>query len=135
MKRIQRIMLLVAALLLPTTVFAAGLDGSKPLICALMSNFECDSDGCQRVTSEGINLPEFLRIDFEGKKVSTVNEGVQVRTTKIERFNRSAGRLYLQGLENEMAWSLVISESDGKMVLSMTGGQVGFAIFGACTTP
>jgi hypothetical protein len=135
MKAIRWTILVMAALLLPGTVFAAGIDGSKPLICALMNNFECGSDGCQRVTSEGINLPEFLRIDFQGKKVTTVNEGVQIRTTKIERIDRVDGHLYLQGWESGMAWSLVISENDGKMVLTMAGGQVGFALFGACTTP
>jgi|WetSurMetagenome_2_1015567.scaffolds.fasta_scaffold168354_2 hypothetical protein len=135
MKAIQWTILLAAALLLPGTVFAANFDGSKPLICALMGNFECDPEGCQRVTPEGINLPEFIRIDFEGKKVSTINDGVQARTTKIERFDRSDGRLYLQGQENGLAWSLVISESNGKMVLTMAGGEVGFAIFGACTIP
>jgi hypothetical protein len=136
MKPIRWIILLgVVVLLLPWNASAADFDGSKPLICALMGNFECDSDGCQRVTAEGINLPQFLRLDFKEKKVTTIREGNQVRTTRIERLDRLVGSLFLQGLENGLAWSLVISETDGKMTLTMTGDQVGFMVFGACTAP
>jgi hypothetical protein len=135
MKPIQWIVLVGMAVLLPWNAAAADFDGSKPLICALMGNFECDPDGCERVTSEGINLPQFIRLDFEGKKISTIREGVQARTTRIEKSYRSEGSFYLQGLENGLAWSLVIAESNGKMVLTMAGDQIGFMIFGACTTP
>jgi hypothetical protein len=135
MKPIHWIVLLAITLLLTGNAVAADFDGSKPLICALMGNFECDPDGCERVTSEGINMPQFVRIDFEGKKISAIREGVQARTTPIEKSTRSEGTLYLQGLDKGMAWSIVIAENDGKMGLTVAGDQMGFMIFGACTTP
>jgi hypothetical protein len=122
-------------LLTPSGAPAADFDGSKSLICALKDDYECSPDGCERVTSESINLPQFIRLDFKDKKVSTVREGVQVRTTPLERLDRQGGNLFLGGLEMGLAWSMVISEANGKMVLTMTGDQVGFMIFGACTTP
>ena len=86
MKKTQWIFLLIFLLLLiPTTAPAADFDGSKPLICALKDNFECSPDGCERVTSEAINLPQFLRLNFKDKQITTVREGVQVRTTRMER--------------------------------------------------
>jgi hypothetical protein len=122
-------------LLIPAPAPAAGFDGSKALICALKNDFECSPDGCERVTSETINLPEFLRLNFEDKQITTVREGVQIRTTRIENADLQNGKLFLRGLENDLVWSLVIEEVSGKMVLSIAGDQVGFVIFGACTTP
>jgi hypothetical protein len=121
--------------LIPATAPAGDFDGSKPLICALKDNFECGPDGCERVTSEAINLPQFLRLNFKDKQITTVREGVQVRTTKMERAENLESSLFVQGLENNLAWSLVIDKAAGKMVMTIAGDQVGFVVFGACTTP
>ena len=121
--------------LIPATAPASDFDGTKPLICALKDDFECGPDGCERVTSEAINLPQFLRLNFKDKQISTVREGVQVRTTRMERVDSPGNNLFLQGVENNLAWSLVIDQTAGKMVMTIAGDQVGFAIFGACTTP
>ena len=73
--------------LIPATAPAADFDGSKSLICALKDDFECSPDGCERVTSEAINLPQFLKLNFKDKQITTVREGVQVRTTKMDRVD------------------------------------------------
>jgi hypothetical protein len=136
MLKAQWIFLLVFLLLLtPITVPASDFDGIKPLICALKDDFECGPDGCERVTSEAINLPQFLRLNFKEKQITTVREGVQARTTKMERAESLESSLFVQGLENNLAWSLVIDKAAGKMVMTIAGDQVGFVVFGACTTP
>ncbi|MBI5582263.1 MAG: hypothetical protein HY892_00415 [Deltaproteobacteria bacterium] len=122
-------------LLVPAPVPAADFDGSQPLICALKDNFECGPDGCERVTSEAINLPQFLRLNFKEKQITTIREGVQVRTTRIENADHKEGNMFLRGLESDLVWSLVINETSGKMVLSIAGNEAGFMIFGACTAP
>jgi hypothetical protein len=136
MKKARWILLpLFLWLLIPSPVPAADFDGSKSLICALKDDFECGPDGCERVTSEAINLPQFLRLNFKEKQITTVREGVQVRTTKMERMESLGSNLFVQGLENNLAWSLVIDQSSGRMVLTVAGDQAGFVVFGACTTP
>jgi len=136
MLKAQWIFLLIFLLLLtPITATASDFDGTKPLICALKDDFECGPDGCERVTSEAINLPQFLRLNFKDKQITTVREGVQVRTTKMERAESLGSSLFVQGLENNLAWSLVIDKAAGKMVMTIAGDQVGFVVFGACTTP
>jgi hypothetical protein len=136
MKKARWILLPLFLLLLPPSpVPAADFDGSKSLICALKDDFECSPDGCERVTSEAINLPQFLRLHFKEKQITTVREGVQVRTTKMERMESLGSNLFVQGLENNLAWSLVIDQSSGRMVLTVAGDQAGFVVFGACTTP
>jgi hypothetical protein len=126
---------LFLALLVPVPAPAADFDGSKPLICALKDNFECGPDGCERVTSEAINLPQFLRVNFREKQITTIREGAQVRTTRIENADSRNGKMFVRGLENDLVWSLVIDEATGKMILSIAGDEAGFVIFGACTTP
>lgn len=135
MKKAQWLFLPLFLLLLPPSAPAADFDGSKPLICALKDNFECGPDGCERVTSEAINLPQFLRLNFKEKQITTIREGAQVRTTRIENADARNGKLFLRGLENDLVWSLVIDENSGKMILSITGDEAGFVVFGACTTP
>lgn len=135
MKKAQWLVLPLFLLLLPPSAPAADFDGSKPLICALKDNFECGPDGCERVTSEAINLPQFLRLNFKEKQITTIREGAQVRTTRIENADARNGKLFLRGLENDLVWSLVIDENSGKMILSITGDGAGFVLFGACTTP
>ena len=121
--------------LIPATASTADFDGSKPLICALKDNFECGPDGCERVASEAINLPQFLRLNFKEKQITTIREGAQVRNTRIENVDKRNGKMFLRGLENDLVWSLVIAEDSGRMVLSIAGDETGFVIFGACTTP
>jgi len=136
MKKIPRIFLPVFLLLLiPATAPAADFDGSQPLICALKDNFECGPDGCERVRSEAINLPQFLRLNFKEKQITTIHEGVQGRNTRIENADTRNGKMFLRGLENDRVWSLVIAVDSGRMVLSIAGDEAGFVIFGACTTP
>ena len=50
------------------------------------------------------------------------------------------GKLILQGAEDGvegvrdgLGWTLAISEEIGRMVLTASGDNVGFVIFGACT--
>ena len=38
-----------------------------------------------------------------------------------------------EGVKDGLGWSMTISESTGKLVLTAFGDQVGFVVFGACT--
>lgn len=61
--------------------------------------------------------------------------------SRIENMERVDGKLILQGAEDGrrevrdgLGWSIAISEDKGKMVLTGSGDQVGFVVFGACTS-
>ena len=118
------------------TVPAVGgdFDGSKPLICAVIEVSECVPGGeCQLGSAESINIPQFLKINFEGKTISSTPEAGPVRTTKIQNMERADGKLILQGVQNGRAWSMVINETTGKVTMSASDELAGFVIFGACT--
>ena len=137
------------AKLVATIVFAAGsmtasattFDGSKTLLCALQRVTECETGvECARVWAHEVNAPDFLQVDFANKVISASAEAGTARTTPIERSEHLDGKLILQGADDGvegvrdgLAWSMVIDDSTGKMIISAAGDGVAFAVFGACT--
>jgi hypothetical protein len=122
---------------------AGSFDGSKDLLCAVMDLVECLPGGkCQQVTAEEVGIPNFLRIDFQKKKLSaTFADGIKKRST-INNLEKIDGKVILQGAEDGiegvrdgLGWSLSIAEENGKMVLTASGDAVAFVMFGACTLP
>lgn len=122
---------------------AGDFDGSKPLICALMDLVECDAGAtCQSKTAEELGLPQFFRINFNDKKISGTQSGGSEKSTPIENLKHIDGKLIIQGAQegvedvrDGVGWSLAIAEDTGKLVLTASGDEVGFVVFGACTLP
>jgi hypothetical protein len=115
---------------------ADGLDGVAPAICATTETYDCAPDSqCIRDTPEALNLPRFIRIDFAAKKAFTTRQGGDERTAEIASQQVDDAQLILQGVQAGHGWSMVIARETGAMSLSVAGDQMGFVIFGYCTTP
>lgn len=122
---------------------AGDFDGSKELICSIMDIVECGPGGkCQQVTAEDVGIPNFLKINFKNKKISATHADGTKRSTDIENFETIDGKVIIQGAEDGiegvrdgLGWSLALAEETGKMVITASGDEVGFVIFGACTVP
>ena len=127
---------------IPLGALAGDFDGSKPLLCAVKKAFECTAaDGCQERTVESVNIPQFLQIDVEQKKITAHDGRGKGRNTEIERIEHIDGKLMIQGAEDGvenvrdgLSWSLSVSEETGRMTLTASGDELGFVVFGACTT-
>jgi len=119
----------------------AVVDGSEPVICAAADVVECVPGGsCQKVTAESAGMPRFIRVDFAANQVTRAQPNGDDITSEIERSETVDGRLILQGAEDGykdvrdgIGWSLSIDEESGNMVLTGSGAEVAFVIFGACT--
>ena len=86
--------------LIANQALAGDFDGSKPLICALMDLVECQPGGqCQSKSAEELGLPQFVRINFQEKKISGTQSGGSERDTAIERLEQVDGKLIIQGAE------------------------------------
>ena len=142
MKRFKLLALaFICILIAPQLASAGGFDGSKLLMCALFDVVECTAEGnIDKLTPEDVDLPLFFIIDFKEKKIRPAKESLSRRTSKIERITHIQGKLILQGadsgIENVrdgLGWSLAISEVTGKMIITASGDDVGFVVFGACT--
>ena len=141
----SRLRLIVCALLcilvVPFIVIAGDFDGSKPLLFVAIDVIECVPNGeCSKVTPESIALSQFLKIDFKRKEILPVGEGQGKKSTTIENMELIDGKLIIQGAEDGVegvrdgvGWTMAIAEETGKVVLTASGDQVGFVVFGACT--
>ncbi|MGD9080372.1 MAG: hypothetical protein PVG96_13580 [Desulfobacterales bacterium] len=136
-------LILISIWLISTAAMAGNFDGSKELICAVIDITECGPGGkCQQVSAEDVGIPRFLKIDFKKKEISATHADGSKRSTMIERSEKVDGKLIIQGAEDGiegvrdgLGWSLAIAEDTGKTVLTASGDDVGFVIFGACTLP
>ena len=139
---IKTIGILAAMGLLVSATADASFDTKKPALCANMEIMECVPDeGCERISAQAANLPRFFRIDFKKGTVSRTSPDGSDLSSKIERSEEIDDRIILQGAENGaedvrdgIGWSLAIDKTTGDMVLTGSGHDVGFVIFGACET-
>ena len=141
MKTIAILTSSVALLFSAMSASAAIFDGSRPLLCALQQVTECAAGTeCLSVTTQEANVPDFLQVDATDMLISATPEAGAGRTTAIERSEHLDGKLILQGADDGiegvrggLAWSMVIDDSTGKMIISAAGDDVAFAVYGACT--
>ena len=131
----------VVALLAIASSAQAVVDGSEPVICAVSDVTECVPGGiCEGVSAESAGIPRFLRVDFAEQQVTRTRSNDDDLTSPIERSEVVDGRLVLQGAEDGyeevrdgIGWSLSIDQESGHMVLTGSGAEVAFVIFGSCT--
>ena len=140
MSRIVAVFSLIACLGLATGAVAGDFDGSIPLLVSVARILECTPvEGCRDVSADSVGLPQFIKIDFAKKSIRPARNGEDIPDTVIERSERVDGKLMLQGAEDGYAnlkdglgWTLTISEETGQVVLTASGDQVAFVVFGAC---
>ncbi len=139
-KLILLVSILFCFLIAPFTAAAADFDGSKSLLLSVIRVVECTPDGtCGEKTPASVGLPQFLKIDFTNKTIGPAAAGDDTPVTPIERQEVVDGKLILQGAEDGyekmrdgLGWTMAISEESGQAVLTGSGEQVAFVIFGAC---
>lgn len=140
MKDFGKFLCLLAGGFFASTSYAA-IDGSEAVICAAAEIIECVPDNeCQRISAREAGIPRFLRIDFAGQQISRAKPNGDEITSAIERTEVVDGRLILQGAEDGfenvpdgIGWSLSVDQTSGDMVLTGSGADAAFVIFGACT--
>ncbi|MBW7898847.1 hypothetical protein B188_11090 [Candidatus Brocadiaceae bacterium B188] len=141
MKTIQFVILTFLFACFVSKVSHSGdFDGSRPLLFSVKSILECTPNGESRmVTAEEMEMPQFLIVDCKKMTISPLPPIAGRRDTIIKRMERINGKLFLQGadggIENVrdgVGWTAEISEDTGRAVVTASGDDVGFVIFGAC---
>jgi hypothetical protein len=114
---------------------AAQFDGSQPLLCAATEATECAAGiECLSGSAESINLPEFFRINFDKKEITSTRADGSKRSTSIETVSPGETAIILRGAQGNLGWSMNIS-NEGRMSLAVAGERVGYVVFGMCTLP
>ena len=120
----------------PVSLYAADFDGSEAMLCASLNILECvDGRDCDMVAAEDVDAPQFITVDLKNKELKLDPSG-QPQSTQLRNRESLNGRLVLQGVgvETGLGWTFSVDEETGRFVVSSSGDEVAFIIFGACTT-
>lgn len=124
------------AVVTPGVVRSAEMDGSVPILCAMIMVTECDRWGlCEPIDPESAGFPPFMRVNV-GQKTLEATDG-SGRKTAIDSVTlaKEQQRLLLQGGEQGRLWSVVIGQRSGEMTASILDHDGGFLASGTCTLP
>ena len=141
MKNIGKQVLVIVASFFGTAAIAADFDGSKTLLCSLAQVVECDlGTECRSMTNESVDAPDFVKIDFKRKQVTAISAGVETEPDEIDNIIDLSSYLVVQGVQggakgtaDTLGWSATINHVTGQLVLTASGENAGFVVFGACT--
>jgi len=117
------------------SLYAADFDGSKPMFCASLDVLECvDGRSCETVAAESVDAPQFITVDLKNKELKLDRSG-RPRSAQLRNRENLHGRLIVQGIGTEtgLGWTFSVDQETGKFVVSASGDEVAFIIFGACT--
>jgi hypothetical protein len=130
----------VAFILVMILVFAGqvvqadDLTGSTRFLCAAVQATACQEDGeCANSLPQGLNIPEFIEVDLEAKRLSTTPASALNRATAIAHISREGGTIVLQGFELGRAFSWVIAEPTGQATVAIATEGSAVIVFGSCT--
>jgi hypothetical protein len=120
----------------PGAVQAAELDGSTPILCAMIAATECDRWGaCDPIDPAAAGLPPFVRVNVPQKALeATDGSGRKTEIQSVTVANEQK-RLLLQGTEQGRLWSAVIGQRSGELTVAILDHDGGFIVSGTCTLP
>lgn len=126
--------LTLAFLIVLPALRADDLTGAERLLCTAVQTTVCSSEGtCSTEPPWNLNIPQFIEVDLKEKTLSTTAASGENRSTPIKNVEREAGLIYLQGVEDERAFSFVIAEADGMASIAVARDGLTVSVFGACT--
>jgi hypothetical protein len=109
------------------------VDGQSPMICAVTEAAQCDAIGtCARDLPQNMNIPDFIHVDFDGRRISATRPDGEEVETEIRHISVDDANIVLQGVQGGRGWSLLASRSDGHMTLTASDSDAAFVVFGAC---
>jgi hypothetical protein len=110
---------------------AEGLDGTKPMSCALAEAAECDAAAeCSDVAVAEIELPDVVHVDPAAKLLSSPD---RQRTSPIGAIEVLDAVLVLQGQQDGRGWTMVVERPTGHLSATVTGAEGVFVLSGGCT--
>ena len=115
-------------------VFAAGLDGSRDIVCAATHVVACLEDGvCLQGQARTFDLPDLMVLDAKNKVVRGTHESGHNAVSPVKNMEHNGEHLVLQGVENSRGWDIAINSTTGRMSASGVGDGVSFLVHGTCT--
>lgn len=129
-----KIPVFLLTLMMAPPVIADSVKDAGRLLCVPGDVSHCvNGNDCSSKLPETENIPDFIEVNLKKKTLSATRASGQDRTTPILSQARSAGYIFLQGVENGRTFSMVISESTGDLTFVVATDGETASMFGACT--
>jgi hypothetical protein len=110
------------------------LTDAEKLLCAGVQATYCDTSGeCEIGMPWLWNMPNFIEIHLDDRLMRTTEAAHRPRQTPIRTLERSDGEIYLQGVENGRAFSIVIDELTGVASIAIAADGLTVSVFASCT--
>ena len=107
---------------------------AQSYICAIGEVYECEPvTGCKRVSTDTINLSEYIVVDVDKKQLTEAAIGENGETEDIEGITSTDKAIYLHGQQDQETWNATISLEDGSLTGGISSTPSSFAMFGHCT--
>lgn len=124
---------LALALALTTHANAGDLEGVDQLVCSPGPLHHCVAEGeCQSELPADEAVPASIELDLAANTLSASQADGVVRTTNIQNQSREDGYVFLQGVEDSRAYSLVVSEYTGDLTFTVSIDGETASMFGTC---
>jgi hypothetical protein len=128
------ILSLITILAASTAAHADDVSGKDKLLCAVTDVLLCTEDGdCYPVSVLDADIPQFLVINLKDKEITTTESSTDKRISKISNLIRENGRTFLQGIEDNRAFSILIEDDLGRFSSAVARDGITVSAFGACT--
>ena len=129
----RRTLVFLVTFALPSLAGADDVTGVEKLLCSVGIATHCTADGeCTSGTPETWDIARFFEVHLDEGMLTSTEASQEDLSTPIDRVEREAGGVSLQGVEDGLAWSLTISKENGRAVLSASGDGVAYVVFGVC---
>jgi hypothetical protein len=124
----KRVVLLA---LLASMGLCGGAFASATWLCSIASAVAVDEDGTVGPPDLGdMERPTFFRVDSDKKEVTLLApDSRRGEVTKIDAVREVNGLWVFSGVENDRAWSLIIT-AKGQVTLSISHDGVVWSVFG-----
>lgn len=133
----MRLLVLTAtslALLAIGPAFADDVTGADQLLCTTVRATECFADGgCLPGDPEAWDTPRFVKVDFQEKMLRTTEASGQDRSTPMKHIEREGDRIFIQGVQDSRAFSVVLDQDSGTTSTAIALEGHILALFGYCT--
>ena len=85
------------------------------ILCSTSKIMLCVEDGeCFEISVLDADARQFLIIDTKKKTISTTEASGEKSESPVANMSRNGGRIFLQGVENNRAFSILIEEEVGR---------------------
>jgi hypothetical protein len=119
---------------LPVAASVAHAAASGSYLCAVGEVYECEAvAGCKRVSTDTINLSEFILVDLDKKQMTEVAIGENGESEDVEGISSNDKAIFLHGQQDQETWNATISLESGQLTGGISSGPSSFALFGHCT--